>query len=290
MTARGGSWTRATVRVDSQITQGRGSGLSGGRRPSRIVAVTRPCCAARRNTLQLIQAHSSPLAILVTSDDPKDTRYPGAAWSPRSGAAGLEGLGRRIVRFLTGSGRNRAKTPDFGRRAGKPRRCEARSGVFRGRVAPRGVPLALGIDGGRAPRPHLPLSTRPVATKRARALFVAGDPYSLKLLDGIHQRLITPARPCPRQREMPTPRFPCRPARPAVDQRVSVRLNVTLPARLIPPPLPESGSVTSGLLAKVHEWPTMAVRFLPRPPAKATCASICTARAVHWATTQATQV
>ena len=38
--------------------------------------------SARLHTLQLIQAHSSPLAILVTSDDPKDTRYPGAAWSP----------------------------------------------------------------------------------------------------------------------------------------------------------------------------------------------------------------
>ena len=38
--------------------------------------------SARLHTLQLIQAHSSPLAILVTSDDPKDTRYPGAGWSP----------------------------------------------------------------------------------------------------------------------------------------------------------------------------------------------------------------
>ena len=38
--------------------------------------------SARLHTLQLIQAHSSPLAILVTSDDPKDTPYPGAAWSP----------------------------------------------------------------------------------------------------------------------------------------------------------------------------------------------------------------
>ena len=36
--------------------------------------------------------------------------------------------------------------------------------------------------------------------------------------------------------------------------------------RLPPLPLSESGSVTSGLLAKVHEWPTMAVRFLPRQP------------------------
>ena len=38
--------------------------------------------SARLHTLQLIQAHSSPLAILVTADDPKDTRYPGAGWSP----------------------------------------------------------------------------------------------------------------------------------------------------------------------------------------------------------------
>ena len=38
--------------------------------------------SARLHTLQLIQAHSSPLAILVTSDDPKDTPYLGAAWSP----------------------------------------------------------------------------------------------------------------------------------------------------------------------------------------------------------------
>ena len=33
------------------------------------------------HTLQLIQAHNSPLAILVTSDDPKDTPYHGAAWT-----------------------------------------------------------------------------------------------------------------------------------------------------------------------------------------------------------------
>ncbi len=38
--------------------------------------------SARLHTLQLIQAHSSPLATPVTSDDPKDTRYPGAGWSP----------------------------------------------------------------------------------------------------------------------------------------------------------------------------------------------------------------
>ena len=38
--------------------------------------------SARLHTLQLIQAHSSPLAILVTADGPKDTRYPGAGWSP----------------------------------------------------------------------------------------------------------------------------------------------------------------------------------------------------------------
>ena len=38
--------------------------------------------SARLHTLQLIQAHSPPLATLVTSDDPKDTRYPGAGWSP----------------------------------------------------------------------------------------------------------------------------------------------------------------------------------------------------------------
>ena len=38
--------------------------------------------SARLHTLQLSQAHSSPLATPVTSDDPKDTRYPGAGWSP----------------------------------------------------------------------------------------------------------------------------------------------------------------------------------------------------------------
>ena len=38
--------------------------------------------SARLHTLQLIQAHSSPLATPVTSDDPKDTRYPGVGWSP----------------------------------------------------------------------------------------------------------------------------------------------------------------------------------------------------------------
>ena len=43
--------------------------------------------SARLHTLQLIQAHSSPLAILVTSDDPKDTPYPGAAWSPPIGSS-----------------------------------------------------------------------------------------------------------------------------------------------------------------------------------------------------------
>ena len=38
--------------------------------------------SARLHTLQLIQVHSSPLATPVTSDDPKDTRYPGVGWSP----------------------------------------------------------------------------------------------------------------------------------------------------------------------------------------------------------------
>ena len=38
--------------------------------------------SARLHTLQLIQVHSSPLATPITSDDPKDTRYPGAGWSP----------------------------------------------------------------------------------------------------------------------------------------------------------------------------------------------------------------
>ena len=79
VTARGWSWTRATVRVDSQITQGRGSGsgLSGGRRPSRIVAVT------RRNTLLLIQAHSGVDSTLH-SGRPLQSGGGGGGSSPRT--------------------------------------------------------------------------------------------------------------------------------------------------------------------------------------------------------------
>ena len=36
----------------------------------------------RLHSLQFLQARTSPLATLMNSDNPKDVRYPGAAWSP----------------------------------------------------------------------------------------------------------------------------------------------------------------------------------------------------------------
>ena len=47
-----------------------------------LASARRRQLSARLHMLQLIQAHSSPLATPFTSDDPKDTRYPSAGWSP----------------------------------------------------------------------------------------------------------------------------------------------------------------------------------------------------------------